>query len=619
MQGRDTRPADRVEIDTRTLSAAHFVVAVASCHGDEVIRALTAIYPGTCVRTVAGLTGDVIIAERGAGRIQLHADACGWAVVKGNVYDTLTDSQCDPATIAAAFFCDTPDLNRFEGEFTAVVHDNEKRITWAINDHASLLHLYYVERSGVLYVTTAPVAVARALRLGLNGAGLREFLWRGQVTCPNSLYAGMRRLDVGEHLRIQSGRWRIGRHWSAYHEPRAYANKTLAAEATAEIATAVARRYVGRGQVVADLTGGYDSRFVSCALTKAGAKLSVTVNGHSRSTDVVLARCAARTAGWPIRHYGAAFSGEMTSTVRREAARMSRGELGALPFYLHLATRPVLARDHVVHIQGGGGEFLRYNPWGQEFLGVGRRRRANIDRILRYRTLTGKALPDKVFATNFAAKLRSELRDRIATVIDEGAGTRTTQQLDAVFLLRMTGHFGGYTSSLYDLLPTAVPLMHRTALEHALSLPWKMRLSAGLLRRAIACLDPKVAALQTTYGGTAAPVTWNTLGREMHQVIGRFRHFADKVDRIVFNARIGQFVSLNQLEPPAPEPPFRTKEFWQFMDPALLYSRGLYEPNALARLVHDPSTTLEALSRIATLEQVCRDLAIEPTGELLGE
>ena len=77
-------------------------------------------------------------------------------MIKGMIHDTRTAVAAKPEDVAQAFLCDTPDFNRFEGEFAAVIHDERRGLTWAINDHASLLHLYYVERAGVLYVTTAP-------------------------------------------------------------------------------------------------------------------------------------------------------------------------------------------------------------------------------------------------------------------------------------------------------------------------------------------------------------------------------------------------------------------------------------------------------------------------------
>jgi hypothetical protein len=533
------------------------------------------------------------------------------------VHDIRTDRAADAENILDALSVDDPDFNRFEGEFAAVVYDARRDVTCGFNDHTSLLHLYYVECGGNVYFTTAPLATARVLGLGLDPASVREFLARGQVMCPRSMHKGMNRLSLGEHVRLGRGTLRLGRHWSPYHEPISHRNKRVAAEKTAEALVGVAKRYAIRGPLVPDLSGGYDSRLVTAALARAGATFTVTVNGHDKHPDVVIAQRVARAAGWPLRHYGAKFSGQMTEEIRREVAYMSRGELDALFLYLHLQTRPVLARDHVAHIQGGGGELLRNFPWGQEFAGIGRRRRASVDRVLRYRLLNSRVLSDALFVKPYRSLVYEDLRARMSAVIDEGVGTLTTQQLDAVYLVRLTGHLGGYTSSLFDLLPSGVPLMQRTMVEHAVSLPWTMRLSAGLLRQTIALLHPQAAAVETTYGSTAGPVSLSKLPMETRQAFGRLRHLADKVDGVVFGGKFGRVVRVQRTEPKAPDPPFRTDEFREFLTPARMYSAGLYIPREIATLVSDPETPMAALSRIATLEHVCREIGAQPGFDVL--
>jgi hypothetical protein len=331
----------------------------------------------------------------------------------------------------------------------------------------------------------------------------------------------------------------------------------------------------------------------------------------------VLARRVANAAGWPDRHIGIIGDGDLTASMRREAAYMSRGELDAIRFYNHIHTRPLLARDHVAHVNGSGGELLRNFPWGQEFAGVGRRRPASVERVVRYRLLAERMLPDSLFVTGFQDLLLDDLRARVRAVVDDGAGTLTTQQLDAVYLLRLTGHIGAYNSSFFDLLPSGIPLMQRTMVEHAVSLPWTMRLSAGLLRRTIAILNPQAAAVETTYGGTAAPPNLATLPLELRQLFGRVLHLTDKVDRVALGGRIGRVVPLSHTDPAAPEPSFRTAEFREFLDPGRMHSRALYRPEQLATLLSDPETPMGVLSRIATFEHVCVELGVEPGEELL--
>jgi hypothetical protein len=435
--------------------------------------------------------------------------------------------------------------------------------------------------------------------------------------CPNSLYAGMRQLNLGEHLQWKPGRLQVGRHWSPYHDAKRYTSKREAAEVTAGVLAEAATRYVQRGPIVADLTGGYDSGLVASALCGTGSPFAVTVNGDRQHPDVAVAHRVAHVAGWRMIHFGEAFSGRMTGAMRRAAAFMSGGELSAAQFYLHIVTRPILRRTFVAHVQGGGGELIRNFPWGQEFAGIGRYRPASVDRVLSYRLLAGHSLPEAVFRIPFYSILREDLRSRVQVVIEDGAGTRTTQQLDAIFILKLTGHFGAYTSSLFDLLPTGVPLLHRTFIEHGVSLPWTMRLTAGLARRTLAILDPRAAAVETCYGSTGGPPTLKTLPLELRQAGRTVRHFANKIDRVVLKGRLGRVIPLGMIRQAVPDPPFRTEELRMFLNSASLFSRGLYDSRILASLLTDPSTPSESLSRIATLEHVCQELGTEPGPELL--
>jgi hypothetical protein len=604
-----------------TAPVAHFAVIPDDGPNAPLITAFEHAYPSATIRQVSGNGPTAIIAERDASvAIYMCPRHSGWVVLKGSVYDVLADRLAEPEGVVAAFTTEAPDFGRFEGEFAAVIHDAKRGVTWCVNDHASLIHLYYGERAGKHYVTTAPIAVARAFGLGLDGAGVREFLGRGQVMCPNSLFAGMRRLSLGEHLRILKGRIQVGRHWSPYHEQRSYRNKRAAVETTVEVLMRVGRRYSCRGAVVSDLTGGYDSRLVASALSRAGAALTVTVNGHPQHPDVVIAQKVARAAGWPIRYFGPSESREVTAESARAAAYMSRGELDALGFHIHLATRPLLAKEHVVHVLGGGGELLRNFPWGQEFAGIGRRKPASVDRVLRYRLLSNPALPEHLFSTPFRSRLYDELRTRAMELMADGAGTRTTQQLDAIYLLRMTGHVSGYVSSLYDLLPTSAPLLQRTTIEHAVSLPWMMRLSSALLRRTIALLHPRAAAVATIYGGTAAPPRLTTLPIEAHQLLGRARHFVEKVDRVALKGTLGRIVPL--ALPGLAQAPLRIRmaDFRTALQPVALRSRGVYRREPLAALLSDPSAwSTPAISRILTLEYVCKEIGAEPGPELLTD
>src|SRR3712207_1627658 len=218
--------------------------------------------------------------------------------------------------------------------------------------------------------------------------------------------------------------------------------------------------------------------------------------------------------GWSDRTWGVSHAGgngpsaSFFFSSRRRHTRYWRdwssdvcsSDLGELPFteaYHHLLSRPQLAQEFDLHLMGGGGELLRYFPWGQEFFGIGRRRLASVNRLLDYRFLD-VAPPPSLFSQNWLPALRSRLRARIEAICGEQPGTRTTQQLDAVYAWKRTNHESLYISAVYDWLPSVAPLLSAGVVKAAVSMPWKMRLTSQLQRRMIHAMSPRAAGAAAT-------------------------------------------------------------------------------------------------------------------------
>ena len=133
----------------------------------------------------------------------------------------------------------------------------------------------------------------------------------------------------------------------------------------------------------------------------------------------------------------------------RELLYRTGGELPFTEVYQHLLSRPRLAQDFGLHLMGGGGELLRYFPWGQEFFGVGRGRLANVERSLDYRFLD-VAPPPLLFSRNFLPALRSPLGAHAGAICRDQPGARTTQQLDGCAPAERGGREGGGFDAVDD-------------------------------------------------------------------------------------------------------------------------------------------------------------------------
>ena len=209
---------------------------------------------------------------------------------------------------------------------------------------------------------------------------------------------------------------------------------------------------------------------------------------------------------------------------------------------------------------------------------------------------------------------REDMYAEVQKICGLGVDTITTQQLDAAHIWKMTGHSSLYVSSLHNWLTTAAPLMNRSFDDACIAVPWRLRFTSGLQRQIIYLLSPKAAKAPTTYGASATPVMLSTAHQHAWQAVRRLRHIVEKVVRVATNRNLGpQRADLALLK-------FDSPEFRRFVDPKRMVSCNLYNPQSLEELMSSPERWKQqkgAVSRIATLEQVCHEIGFQPPVALL--
>jgi len=563
----------------------------------------------------------LILFRSGAEPLHLHTESRGFAVLKGFLFDPQKNDDISLREVFEDYLTHGPEiLDRMEGAFDLAMWDETTQKGLVANDQAATFNLYYGNVDGAFVAGSSPLFLAKALGLGLDADSVREFLGRGALIAPSSMYRGLKRLNLGEIAVVENGRERLRRNWIPYAEPLNL-RYDEAAERLAETASALVGRY-GRMSppVLSDLTSGYDSRMVVAACAHAGIDFGVTVNGDPDHVEVRIAKKIAYLAGLPMVHTvpREIWTEPVTPELRREFVYRTGGELRFSEAYHQWLTRPRLAEHYRLHFTGGGNDTTRYYPWAQEFFGIGRRRRANIRNLLRYRFLYS-APPEGLYARSWFPHFVNRLHERIEEVCAMGGNTLTTQQLDAVHIWKMTGHFSPYSSALSGWLTTLPPLNAKSYLETSISFPWQLKLTAHLARKAHVLLSPVIAEVETQYGGTGAPVRLGTLHREMLQTVMRGAHLAEKLEHVVLKGALSK--RLPRREAPPARVPYATGEFMAFMNPDSLYCRRLFNRERLDMFLEGslnkpfPDETL--VQRLATLEQVCRELDIQPEADFL--
>src|SRR5262249_13379181 len=153
-----------------------------------------------------------------------------------------------------------------------------------------------------IFIATNALLLAKAAGLGLSPQGVAEFLARSSLLAPRTMFNGLLRLNVGEHLIFGAGRSTVRRHWYAFAD-RMMKPHEVVERLSETIVKGFSRLAEDHQPVLCDLTGGYDSRLVVASALKSGLPISVTVNGPPTSSDVLVAHAVAREAGLNIHYF----------------------------------------------------------------------------------------------------------------------------------------------------------------------------------------------------------------------------------------------------------------------------------------------------------------------------
>jgi hypothetical protein len=559
--------------------------------------------------------GAPVLLTRSFGRSpQLYAkkDGSGWVVVKGIIFDVYSKtSAVDLEELLDQILKEEPgDLNRYEGAFALAAWDSRKAQGWAVNDQASVLNLYYGEHNGGLYVTTNALSLARALGLRLDPHGVQEFLAKSVLFAPSTIFAGLRRVNVGEHVRYRAGKVFHSKHWHEYEPEADYRSIREAADAVIQVVADRLSRYGATASpVISDLTGGLDTRLLVNVADAAGLKPTVTVNGPAKSEDVLIAKQVAETMNWEIRHFDTdlLWTSEITPDMRRELIYRTNGELPFTAVYHHLLSRPLLGKDFNLHMIGTGGDLLRAFPWRE------------VARI-RYKFLAVKTLPPSLFSHNWLPSFGTQFRSRVEDICHEQPRARITQQLDAVFIWKMTSHSSLYLSALHNWLPSVAPLMSAGVIKTCIAIPWTMRIFDQIQRLAIRQLSPRTAGIAICgrdRHGTAEPIGIKNLHSAVCHSLGIVSR---SVERRLLKGYITKHLPL-KTPVTRGNVPFLTREFKQFLDPETMFSRAIYATDGLRMALSGSDVDWYAraslIVRLATIEELCRELGFKPESDFL--
>lgn len=256
-------------------------------------------------------------------------------------------------------------LRDIAGEYLLALWDGDRGSALLATDRFSTLPLFWARNGARVGFAAAPAQAARHAGLSLEAdwQALHAYVYFHMIPAPMSIYSGVRRLDVGEALRIQAGSAEVFRYWvPEFDEQRRFEFSPEREAFLAALRDGVAECIDGfdRDRLGCFLSGGTDSSTIAGLAThQLGAPartfaIGFDVGGYD---ETYYSRLAARHFGTEHTEYFVT-ADDVHAGVEAVATQYEQpfGNSSALPTYFCAR----LARDSGIErmLGGDGGDEL---------------------------------------------------------------------------------------------------------------------------------------------------------------------------------------------------------------------------------------------------------------------
>lgn len=253
-------------------------------------------------------------------------------------------------------------LRRLDGMYAFAFWDEADETLLLARDRLGIKPLYYARTQDALVFGSevkSILASGEAVDVGIDAAGLHEFMWYGNALGERTLYAGIRRLLPGTYAISRDGEWRVETYWSVSEPVRVDDDLPTATRRIRELlGESVRRQLVSDVPVGVFLSGGIDSSAIAVlAAHELGSALrtySVGFDFAGGINELPAARRLARALG--TQHHELEVKGaDLAEVIQRlvESHDQPFGDAANIPLYLLCEQ---LGDSAKVVLQGDGGD-----------------------------------------------------------------------------------------------------------------------------------------------------------------------------------------------------------------------------------------------------------------------
>lgn len=393
-------------------------------------------------------------------------------------------------------------IDNIDGHYLLFIYNKMAHYCSVITDIGGVINAYVIQIDGSVFISTSLLALAGHFPVTLDEESVMGFLRTGmffndttyfkEITClkPASIY----------HYDSVGGKYQQKEYWRL----PIHVNESIALENAANLLENSLGAIISKiptEHAIFDFTGGFDSRFVlTFVYNRANEKEKIQTFffGPRNSREARIVEKSCKNIGFSYNNYELPHNWDtMFYNFVLESLSLCDGMINACEYAPVLWVQKEKAKRFVYSVTGLFGELYRTFMAEQEFIMVGRKKPANLERYIKYRNLSSAfdnsvlSPKAKSFTDNYPLYLLEILKGTISHLDDDAPNTL---QLDHIYFSHRMRRWGGRSvSTTNQLIRPICPLWFRKPLNLAFTLPYSIKGHEKLMRYIAQRIAPKLA------------------------------------------------------------------------------------------------------------------------------
>lgn len=431
-------------------------------------------------------------------------------------------------------------FGRCDGLFALVIYNGLTQRLAVVSDPFGYFSVFYGHHAGRIFVTTSALAVAQQIQAKPSEIGVNCFLHTGKVFGNMTLWDEVKRMSPATVLEFVNGAVQESTYWlPTVDEAVTKLSFTEAMEASVRLLQHVLKRNLCReGKVWADLTGGFDTRFMTMLLERTDIPFKADFVGPPQHPDVRVAQKIVNKLGWEHQNF------QLPQNWPQECPHYFEEALGRGDAHLNifLLTRPLWVhkqeqKQFTTLLSGLGGEMWRGSLWWPERRNLGKSTEVHYERQL---WSLMHPIPVSVFIANTSDQVKVEIIRQFRCAGERSPDALNTVKLDYLWVYRETAHVGAFTSVGAGLLRILPILFSKDIVSHVISLDYRWKAKNQLVRYMLERYRPALANIEMDHGGPAIPRRITNFHRFIPNKINFYRSAANKLSEITFGKSLSR-------------------------------------------------------------------------------